>query len=51
MIPAEQAFGERVDANIRLLAKTLFAEFNSEQPLEPASWSPFRHQMVSCLAL
>ena len=35
VIPAEQAFGERVDANIRLLAKTLFAEFNSEQPLEP----------------
>ncbi len=35
VIPAEQAFGERVEANVRLLAKTLFAEFNSEEPLEP----------------
>ena len=35
VVPAEQAFGERVEANVRLLAKTLFAEFNSEEPLEP----------------
>ncbi|RPG27814.1 MAG: peptidylprolyl isomerase [Gammaproteobacteria bacterium TMED57] len=35
VIAAEQAFGERVEANVRLLAKTLFAEFNSEEPLEP----------------
>ena len=35
VIPAEQAFGERVEANVRLMAKTLFAEFNSEEPLEP----------------
>ena len=35
VIPAEQAFGERVEANVRLLAKALFAEFNSEEPLEP----------------
>ena len=34
-MPAEQAFGERVEANVRLLAKTLFAEFTSEEPLEP----------------
>ncbi|MEC8144605.1 MAG: FKBP-type peptidyl-prolyl cis-trans isomerase [Pseudomonadota bacterium] len=42
VIPAEQAFGERVDANIRLLAKTLFAEFNSEQPLEPGLVDSFQ---------
>jgi FKBP-type peptidyl-prolyl cis-trans isomerase SlpA len=35
IVPAEQAFGERVEANVRLLAKTLFAEFTSEEPLEP----------------
>ena len=35
VIPAEQAFGERVEANVRLMAKTLFAEFNSKEPLEP----------------
>jgi FKBP-type peptidyl-prolyl cis-trans isomerase SlpA len=35
VVPAEQAFGERVEANVRLLAKTLFAEFTSEEPLEP----------------
>ena len=35
VIPAEQAFGERVEANVRLLAKTLFADFSSEEPLEP----------------
>ena len=35
VIPAEQAFGERVEANVRLLAKTLFAELNGEEPLEP----------------
>ena len=35
VIPAELAFGERDEANVRLLAKTLFAKFNSEQPLEP----------------
>lgn len=34
IVPAEQAFGERVEANVRLLAKTLFAEFTSEEPLE-----------------
>ena len=35
IVPAEQAFGERVEANVRLLAKTLFADFTSEEPLEP----------------
>ena len=35
IVPAEQAFGERVEANVRLLAKTLFADFISEEPLEP----------------
>ena len=35
IVPAEQAFGERVEANVRLLAKTLFDEFTSEEPLEP----------------
>lgn len=35
IVPAEQAFGERVEANVRLLAKTLFAEVTSEEPLEP----------------
>ena len=35
IVSAEQAFGERVEANVRLLAKTLFAEFTSEEPLEP----------------
>ena len=35
IVPAEQAFGERVEANVRLLALTLFADFTSEEPLEP----------------
>lgn len=35
IVPAEQAFGERVEANVRLLAKTLFSDFTSEEPLEP----------------
>ena len=35
IVPAEQAFGERVEANVRLLAKALFADFISEEPLEP----------------
>ena len=35
VVPAKQAFGERVEANVRLLAKTLFADFTSEEPLEP----------------
>ncbi|MBL6814195.1 MAG: peptidylprolyl isomerase [Pseudomonadales bacterium] len=35
VIAAGQAFGERVEANVRLLAKTLFADFSSEEPLEP----------------
>ena len=35
IVPAEQAFGERVEANVRLLAKTLFVDLASEEPLEP----------------
>ena len=35
IVPAKQAFGERVEANVRLLAKTLFADVTSEEPLEP----------------
>jgi FKBP-type peptidyl-prolyl cis-trans isomerase SlpA len=35
VIPAEQAFGERVEANLRLLARTMFNDLSSEEPLEP----------------
>jgi FKBP-type peptidyl-prolyl cis-trans isomerase SlpA len=35
VIPAEQAFGERVEANVRLLARSMFNDFTSEEPLEP----------------
>ena len=44
IVPAEQAFGERVEANVRLLAKTLFAEFTSEEPLEPGLVVSFQAQ-------
>ncbi len=35
LIPADQAFGERVEANVRLLARSTFNEMASEEPLEP----------------
>jgi FKBP-type peptidyl-prolyl cis-trans isomerase SlpA len=35
LIPADQAFGQRVEANVRLLARSTFNEMASEEPLEP----------------
>ena len=35
VIPAEQAFGERVEANVRLMNRSLFNELNDDEPLEP----------------
>ena len=35
LIPAEQAFGERVEANVRLMNRSLFNELNDDEPLEP----------------
>ena len=35
IVPAEKAFGERVEANVRLLARNMFDGLGSEEPLEP----------------
>ena len=35
IVPADKAFGERVEANVRLLARALFADLTSDEPLEP----------------
>lgn len=35
VVPAEKAFGERVEANLRLLGRTMFDNLSSEEPLEP----------------
>ena len=35
IVPAEKAFGDRVEANVRLLARSTFTHLASEEPLEP----------------
>ena len=50
VIPADKAFGERAEANVRLLARSMFADLAVRSPWSPDWLCRFKHRTASCPA-